>query len=270
MLETDSGASRLQCVDSSSGLAMIEKAKSACIHSTNRVKRFKKPNVKRGLTAYLFVPAAVGILILFIGYCAGCFPWWTNLIVAFPLYWYCYMTAHDAVHRSAHYNLAINNWVGWISTGLFALPFPLMRRAHLSHHAHAGSNDDIEKFAYRSSWRLPFGVIFGNLFFYTHFRKCNSFEKQTAFLMALLIITLVAISPTTMLLGWVLPMQLVFGLGMFTNIYLPHGHFHKWVETHIPFITGFHEDHHAMPSFPWHQLCQCKIRLACRHKRDSR
>ncbi|MDA7541480.1 fatty acid desaturase [bacterium] len=239
-----------------------------CRQRVKRTNRFKRPKLDRGLTAYLFFPAASGVVVFFAGLVANVIPWWLNLMAALPLYWYCYMTAHDAVHRAAHQNQVLNNWVGWISSGLFGLPFSLMRRAHLSHHCNAGRKDDIERFAYVSGWQLPFGVILGNLFFYAHFPKCNFKEKLSAAALVFVVLSLIFYFPQTMLLGWILPMQLVFGLGMFTNIYLPHGPYAKWVEEHVPFVTGFHEDHHAMPSYPWHQLCRREIRFACRQKRD--
>jgi hypothetical protein len=110
--------------------------------------------------------------------------------------------------------------------------------------------------SYEPGWQLPFGVLLGNLLFYAHFPKCNFREKLSAALLVFVALSLIFYFPQTMLLGWILPMQLVFGLGMFTNIYLPHGPYAKWVEKHVPFVTGFHEDHHAMPSYPWHQLCK--------------
>lgn len=239
----------------------------ACRQQEKRMKRFERPKHDRGLTAYLFFPAASGVAVLFAGLVANVIPWWFNLIAALPLYWYCYMTAHDAVHRAAHQNLVLNNWVGRISSGLFGLPFSLIRRAHLSHHRNAGKNDDIERFAYAPGWQLPLGVMLGNLFFYAYFPKCNFKEKLSATVTVIVVISLIFWFPKTMLLGWILPMQLVIGLGMFTNIYLPHGPYADWVEKHIPFVTGFHEDHHAMPSYPWHQLCQGEVRFACRQKR---
>ncbi len=50
-------------------------------------------------------------------------------------------------------------------------------------------------------------------------------------------------------------MQLVVCFGMVTNIYLPHGRFARWFSRRTAFVTGFHDDHHAMPGYPWHQLC---------------
>ena len=219
------------------------------------------------MTAYLFLASAIGIAILFVAYCTGFIPWWLNLLVSFPLYWMGYVAAHDAVHRSAHQSLLVNNVVGWTSTALFALPFSLMRKAHLSHHRRAGQHDDIERFGYQKSWSLPLGVIFGNLFFYGYFPKCNFREKLTAVFTIALTAGSILVFGETVLLGWVLPMQLVIALGMFTNIYLPHGPFAKWIDSNIPFLTGFHEEHHAMPGYPWHQLCERDIRIACNRKR---
>jgi hypothetical protein len=130
----------------------------------------------------------------------------------------------------------------------------------LSHHAREGKPDDIEQFAYRPGWKLPLGLLFGNWFYYSVWPKCSRRERSTAVAAVIASTALLLLWPRPMLLGWFVPMQLVVCFTMVTNIYLPHGRFANWVMTHIPFLTGYHEDHHALPSYPWHQISQRAVR----------
>ena len=249
------------------GLGSDGKRVAAFDKGEGNCSKIERPKVRRGLTAYLFLLAAIGIAISTASYCVGALQLWAHLTASIPLYWFCYVAAHDSVHRAAHRNKGINNLIGWFSTGLFGLPFSLMRTAHLSHHRHVEKEEDIESFAYRMGWQLPFGILFGNLFFYSYFPKCDFRQKlSTIGFVASLMLVIFGLASTKLLLGWFLPMQLVFGFGMFTNIYLPHGPHAEWLDKNMPFVTGFHEHHHAIPSYPWHQLCRTETRIACAQK----
>ncbi len=220
----------------------------------------KRLPIRRGLTAYLFFPIFGSAVVLFFCKTLGLMPWWTYYGIFMPMLWYCYVASHDAVHGSAHNNRLLNEMVGWVSTATFGLPFSIMRRAHLSHHVREGRPDDIEQFAYRPGCQLPFGLLFGNWLFYLILPKCNRADRAIAGTMITSTILLLLLCPRTLFLGWLVPMQLVVCFGMVTNIYLPHGRFARWFSQRTAFVTGFHDDHHAMPGYPWHQLCQRKIR----------
>ena len=236
-------------------------AKGSYPHTgTSNPSKIKRPPVQLGLTAWTFVPTLAAVAGLLVGYCVGFVPWWLNWLVATPLYCYVLICGHDAVHRTAHGNARINRLVGSVSGFVFAIPFSVVRRAHLSHHARVGKPDDIERFAYRMSWTLPLRWLFGNFCYYAVLPRCTTFERLMAGATLTSVGCLLLVSPDGALFGWLLPMQTTVLIYMVLTIYFPHGPFAEWIDRNMPVVTGFHEDHHAMPNFPWHQLSQRKVR----------
>lgn len=219
---------------------------------THRV-RGKRPDLKRGLSFWTCVPIIGIVVASFIGFCAGVIPWWLNWLIATPCYCYVVICGHDAIHRAAHEDSRLNAVIGWMASVLFAIPFSVVRRAHLSHHAREGKPDDIERFAYLSGWTLPIRWIISNWMYYAILRKSPRREWRDTIVLLPAIVCLLARWPSMTLVGWFLPMQTASGILAIFTIYLPHGRFAKWIGKHAPFLTGYHEEHHAAPSYPWHQ-----------------
>ena len=67
------------------------------------------------------------------------------------------------------------------------------------------------------------------------------------------ILSLVALCPQQVFWSWLVPMQIGVAWFAFTTVYLPHGRYAAWIMNHAPAITGFHDDHHKMPQYPWYQ-----------------
>ena len=221
-----------------------------------------RPAVRLGLTTWTFLPTLLAVVCLFLLYLTGALPWWVNWLVATPLYCYILICAHDAVHGSAHDSPWVNRLVGWFGTAVFAIPYPVVRRAHMSHHARPGRLDDIEQFAYRPGWTIPFRWAFGNIMYYAILPKCTAGERVLAVGTLITVGSLLLIWPGAIAIGWLLPMQTTAFIFMFSTIYLPHGRFAAWVNKVIPVVTGFHESHHAQPFYPWYQISQREVRAA--------
>ena len=224
-----------------------------------------KPPVKKGLTFWLFIPSVLLVIWLFVEFESGAISWWENWLLASPLYYFLIILSHDAVHSTAHKNRFANNLVGWLGTAIFAIPFPLVRRAHLSHHAREGDADDIEQFAYKRGPTLPVRILFGNLMYYRFLSRCSSRLWGLAIVTVVAFIFLFGFFPRESLLGWFLPMQTGTCYIMFTTIWIPHGPRSRWWMDNFPVVTGFHEDHHAKPNYPFHQLTRKAVRHYARH-----
>ena len=119
------------------------------------------PKVERGLTSYVFLAAILGSGVLLNLYLNGSIPWWTYCSLSITPHWFFLVAAHDALHQSAHSNAKMNRVIGWLANGFFLLPYPLIRRAHLFHHAREGTEDDIEQFGHRPGFTLPIRLILG-------------------------------------------------------------------------------------------------------------
>jgi fatty acid desaturase len=241
---------------------MCEQRLTKTRHRTSGNKRMP---VRRGVTFWTFFPVYAAVTGVFACYAVGIASWWVNWALATPLTCYVLICAHDALHGSAHSNPRMNRLVGWLGTSLFVIPFSVVRRAHLSHHARTAKPDDIERFAYKLGWTLPLRWVFGNLCYYAALPKCKRAERIIARGMLVATACLLLMWPRVILVGWILPMQTTVLIFMVNTIYLPHGHFAAWINENIPFLTGYHEDHHAMTSYPWHQISQRKDRIS-RHR----
>lgn len=254
LLEDDKAPTSLKC-------GPLPNVSDSIVGSMNPAPAKRSP-ARLGLTAWTFAPTVAAVVGLWIGYWFHLVPWWINWLLATPLYCYILICGHDAVHSTAHGNRWINKSVGWTSCLVLGIPFTVIRRAHLSHHARVSKHDDFERFAYVPSWILPVRWVFGNLCYYAIFTKCTLVERVMAGATLAGIGFLLLASPEVVFFGWLLPVQTTWLIFMVLTVYLPHGVFANWINEHIPFVTGFHEDHHRIPSYPWHQLCQWTVRTA--------
>ncbi len=225
-----------------------------------RTTRDAKPPVRKGLTFWLFFPTVLIVVVSFAAFCTGAISWWQNWLFATPLYYFLIIFSHDALHSTAHPNRLANKVVGWIGTQMFAVPFPVVRRAHLSHHAKEGADDDIEQFAYNRGPTLPIRILFGNWMYYEYLPKCPKKDWVLAAATVMVTFFLFMFFPRQTFLGWFLPMQTGTCYIMVTTIWIPHGPYSKWWMDNMPFVTGFHEDHHAQPNYPFHQIAQQEVR----------
>jgi fatty acid desaturase len=209
---------------------------------------------------HLFFPTVALVSGLFVGFCVGSVPWWVNWLLAAPLYYFLIICSHDALHGCAHQRRLGNAAVGWMGTQMFGLPYPMVRRAHLSHHVRDGAADDIEQFAYKPGPTLPLRLAFGNWMYYLYLPKCGPTEWVLAGATVLGTVAAFLLCPRESLLGWFLPMQTAACYIAITTIWIPHGPCSGWWMDNFPFVTGYHEDHHAQPSYPFHQIARKTIR----------
>ena len=75
---------------------------------------------------------------------------------------YClYTVTHEAVHRLAHPNSNVNDWLGRVAAALEGLTFPLFRVIHLQHHAHTNDprRDPDYVIGRKPRWLLPLWTL---------------------------------------------------------------------------------------------------------------
>ena len=227
------------------------------------------PKVERGLTSYVFLAAILGSGVLLNLYLNGSIPWWTYCSLSITPHWFFLVAAHDALHQSAHSNAKMNRVIGWLANGFFLLPYPLIRRAHLFHHAREGTEDDIEQFGHRAGFTLPIRLILGMWCFYSFLPRCDRKIRAQAALMLFAAIAGLVYWPETFLWGWLIPMQIMSCLTAVFYIYLPHGPLADWIDCHAPVLTGYHVQHHVAPAYPSHQIGNRQIRDAIRNAKRA-
>ena len=193
-----------------------------------------------------------------------------NGIIATPVHWsltipvwyFVAMCIHDAVHRSAHENRRLNSFVGWVGSAGMGLAFPVIRRSHLKHHSRNGHDDDLESFVYRAGWMVLIKALLANWKCYAVLPGLRRRDRQLSILYVIAVAGMTVIWPIQVFLSWIVPMQIAIALFAIATVYLPHGRHSKWVMKHMPSITGYHDDHHNAPQYPWYQYFSLRRRKA--------
>jgi beta-carotene hydroxylase len=184
-------------------------------------------------------------------------------LVLVPVYFFIAICVHDAVHRSAHSNPTLNAVVGWTGAALHGMNFAMLRRQHLLHHSHLGQKSDEETYVYRSAWTLPLRLLTVHLFCFLTLVKAPKREQwQGVAFLASCGIGL-AYFPAELFWGWCLPMLTSNAAFTWASVYLPHGPLGNWVHRNVPQLTGYHEEHHAVPQLPWYQVASVARRHRC-------
>ncbi len=177
------------------------------------------------------------------------------------LYTGLFITAHDAMHGAVFpSNLKINNFVGALSVGLYALfNYEKLQKKHWLHHHNPASELDPD---FHNSKHKNFFA------WYLYFMMRYWSWTRLLSLMALynVILFTLHIPEKNLTLFWVLPSILssvqLFYFGTFTPHKEPNGGYKNVhcaqtnpLPTWLSFITcyhfGYHYEHHEHPNVPW-------------------
>jgi beta-carotene/zeaxanthin 4-ketolase len=177
------------------------------------------------------------------------------------LYTGLFITAHDAMHGAVYpSSLKINNFVGALSVGLYALfDYKKLQEKHWLHHHNPAS--DLDPDFHNSKYKNFFAWYFYFMLRYWSWTRLLS-------LMALynVILFTLHIPEKNLTLFWVIPSILssvqLFYFGTFTPHKEPDGGYKNIhcaqtnpLPTWLSFITcyhfGYHYEHHEHPDVPW-------------------
>ncbi len=177
------------------------------------------------------------------------------------LYTGLFITAHDAMHGAVYpCNLKINNFVGALAVGLYALfDYEKLQKKHWLHHHNPASELDPD--FHNSKHKNFFAWYFYFMLRYWSWTRLLS-------LMALfnVILFTLHIPEKNLTLFWVIPSILssvqLFYFGTFTPHKEPNGGYKNIhcaetnpLPTWLSFITcyhfGYHYEHHEYPNVPW-------------------
>lgn len=178
------------------------------------------------------------------------------------LYTGLFITAHDAMHGSITKNRSLNNFIGWISSILFAFNFyDRLLIKHHQHHRFVASEHDPD---YHKSGRF--------WLWYWNFIKKYTTLKQLALMTISLQLLRFVFPLENLLLFWILPGILSTFQLFYFGTYLPHKDGDKKQNKHksnslkknhlLAFLScyffGYHYEHHDAPGVPWWRLWQMK------------
>ncbi len=189
---------------------------------------------------------------------------WIHILLQTWLFTGLFITGHDSMHGTICRNRALNNFLGFTATTLYAgLWYPALKKKHYLHHIHVGTGKDPD---YHT----------GNQNFFIWW---FSFMKQYLTIWQLLImaaffnIGLLFFNELQLIVLWIVPSVLSTFQLFFFGTYLPH-HLphtiemephkarsqrrnHVWAMLSCYFF-GYHFEHHESPQTPWWLLYRLK------------
>ena len=182
-----------------------------------------------------------------------------------------FIVTHEAIHRNISKHYFLNDFVGHLTSYLYALlPYAVLAKNHRLHHQFPGTQQDPDSaYPHRGNY----------IFWYFRFMKNYQANGQawiSIIGMAIIFCILISlrVPVLNLLLFWIIPM-VVSSFQLFTfGVFLPHRHRkgqspgqHQVISTNLPvfwsFVTcyhfGYHWEHHQYPYLPWYQLPQAYL-----------
>ncbi|SHJ64689.1 beta-carotene ketolase (CrtW type) [Tangfeifania diversioriginum] len=187
-----------------------------------------------------------------------------HILIQAYLYTGLFITAHDSMHGTVAKSRRLNNFIGHLSTTLFAfLSYNVLRKKHYQHHRFPGTEKDPD-FSPRSN----------NFFVWWFVFMKNYVTWWQILLMAIAFnVLLIWFSEIQLIAFWVIPAILATFQLFFFGTYLPHRRPHsRDMEPHKSrtqrknhlwamlscYFFGYHHEHHESPTTPWWQLYKSK------------
>lgn len=186
----------------------------------------------------------------------------TYLFIALQTYLYTglFITAHDAMHRTVSSNRRINDWIGKISSFLYAaMNYNKLVKNHLDHHKYPGEEKDPD-----------FNVKTQN-FFIWYFSFMFRYATLTQIVIMGIIFNVLKyfFSTESIVAFWIIPAFLSSLQLFYFGTYKPHKKPHTedmkphnsrslkknhFIAMLSCYFFGYHWEHHENPRIPWWQL----------------
>ncbi|NLO01490.1 MAG: fatty acid desaturase [Bacteroidales bacterium] len=187
-----------------------------------------------------------------------------HILIQTFLYTGLFITAHDAMHGSVSRNRKVNNFIGYLSTILFAfLSFRVLSKKHYLHHLFPASEKDPD-----------FSMKSNNFFVWWYSFMRNYTTWWQILLMAITFnILLIWFSEIKVISFWVAPAIFSTFQLFFFGTWLPHRRpFTEEMKPHYArslkknhfiamlscYFFGYHWEHHQSPTTPWWRLYRFK------------
>lgn len=160
------------------------------------------------------------------------------------------IVAHDAIHSAAHSNVKVNRAIGWAASFACGVPFVMLASNHLRHHRLVDTAQDPERFCLGPAWQLPArGVAMLGFYYVEAWPRLDRRARLSVIIFVLASMSVLMLVPA-LLVTWSLPLMVAAVLFATFTVWLPHGPYGELVMRVAPFLTGYHDDHHARPAVP--------------------
>ncbi len=235
-------------------------------------REFLAPPGDLNPTVLMFVGAVLIVALSVCGYWVWQIPNWVCFLMNVVALHIAGTVIHDACHKSAHRNRAINAILGHSSALMLAFAFPVFTRVHLQHHAHVNDPEkDPDHYVSTGGplWLIAVRFFYHEIFFFKH-KLWRDRELMEWFFSRLFVVTIVLVSIHYHFLSYILDFWFVpsgvvgLALGLFFD-YLPHRPFterNRWKNARVyasPILNililgqNYHLVHHLWPSIPWYK-----------------
>lgn len=186
---------------------------------------------------------------------------WLGILLQTHLFTGLFITAHDAMHGTVHRNKLVNDTIGKICLGLFALnSWKKLLPKHHEHHRFVATEQDPD-YGPPAFWRWYFKFI-----------RTYVSLWQIVGMAVLFNIAALWIPENRLILYYVIPSILSTLQLFYFGTYLPHRGEHAADNIHKAssqaknhlwaflscYFFGYHYEHHDKPYLPWWRLYQTK------------
>ena len=213
-----------------------------------------------GLTAWLGASLLLASISSALAWSQGVVTLPAHLVTTVPMLYFVFICIHDGVHGALNRDRRVSDAIAWVMGSITVLPVPLLRQAHLKHHERVGREDDPEFVVYGATLpalllRLPLVPLY-------YLREVRHLGTAAALGVVLHFVAwaaLVATFGAPLVVGWLLPVGLAVVWFGFTTVYVPHSAHRKRLMPYFNFHSGYHDDHHRDPRYPFHQYFRLRL-----------
>jgi fatty acid desaturase len=216
--------------------------------------------LRPGLTAWLGTTLLLGAASSAVAWHAGRVSLAVHVLTAATMLYFLFICVHDGVHRVLLRHQGANDALATVLAACAVLPFPLLRSAHLRHHQTVGRPSDPEAVIYDAApLRLLLRLPLVPLYYLRELRYLSSGARLGIAAHCAAWMALAALGGEALALGWLLPVGVAMVWFGFTTVYVPHCANRRRLMRYFNFHSGYHDDHHRDPRYPFHQYFQLRL-----------
>jgi fatty acid desaturase len=216
---------------------------------------------KRGITGVAAVAAMLNVICSGLAYSVGGISWLEHAVVIVPTMYFMCICIHDGCHFMLTPYRWLTDLLGFCLSLFLAIPFPLLRASHLTHHKHFGTELEPESVVYGATlWQLPFRLLRVPAYYFRAWTQLSTAQKLISVFHLGCVVSIYAVVGEPMLLGLVVPALLTIAWFGATTVYVPHAPGARPLMRFLTGHSGYHDEHHRNVAVPYNQYWELRRR----------